>query len=407
MNDSKHKPAILWVVQENQVTNSMVAFFKLLKQGLPQINIIFMAPEKDKKDLKMMEDLNPVFFHATREISSRSLENFTKKRDLIYDAKFPDGLKVWKTLLADDLGEGLLANTDLHFKPLKNIKGIILQIPTPLGSSVSEEFIFYSWVKLARDNNTFIAGYELLPLNTRWTMLSTMVDGIIVNNELSYDLLSNPKNKIQGKIWLLPKNETKVFTPGYHTLWNNTLAFPYNFRFDNKIPRDKAIFFIPHNVAMNYEYRKLIEEIKIFEKKAHLMLCVGKDQVRGTHTHQEIVEVTNHKTLKHHFSYSFHYSENQWEIIAANAVLACSPCYSTQIAQSAGIPSYIIDEFADLNQSGSIKSENIEVTSNFKQLRSCIEKEINKHDKVTDIGRILYDITQNKFNKIKDSNSKS
>ncbi|MCD4722121.1 MAG: hypothetical protein K8S13_20000, partial [Desulfobacula sp.] len=256
MAANQTKPTILWVLQDNQVSPIIVDFLKLLKTGIDKIHIQLIAPERDEQILKMIQPLDPLTFKATRGNVPPSVENFQRKKDLIHDIEFSDGLEIWKALLLDDLGAGVMSEAALHLPRLSNIFGIILQIPTPLGSSTPEEVIFYEWVKLAHDNNIFIAGYELLPLYTRWTMIPSMLDGIITTNEQSFDYLSAKKQSIKGKVWKLPLYEGKVFSPGTSILWHNGIEVPYHYRAKHNIPKDKTILFIAHNVATSYEYRR-------------------------------------------------------------------------------------------------------------------------------------------------------
>lgn len=396
MTKTENKPTILWLLQDNQVSPIIVDFLKLLKAGIKNINVQFIAPAMDKEMLEMIKPLDPVTFQATRKNLPASVENYLKKRDLIKDLEFSEGLEVWKTLITDDLGGGVLTETGLHLPHLTNITGIILQIPTPLGSSTPEEIIFYEWVKLAHDKNVFIAGYELLPLYTRWTLIPSILDGIITTNELSYNYLANEKQDIKGKVWKLPLYEGKVFSPGTSSFWRNGLQSPYHYREKYKIPKDKTIVFLPHNVAMTYEYRRLIEEISEFADDIHLMFCYGKDQVRGTHSHKQVIETVSSKTLGLFHSYSFHDLSAPWEMVLADAVIATSLCYSTTVAGANGIPCIIMDDAIPATTDG-----NYTIVNSYEKLRESLSDIMNIHKRITDITEIIYQIATGKNPKIK------
>ena len=254
MNNMNHKPTVIWVLQNNQISPIILDFLRLLKKGLGKINVQFLVPKGDTEAVKLTRPLHSMTFNSSRRVSERSFENFSRKRDLIHDAQFPDGLKYWQTLILDDLGEGLIMETVLGLPPLTNVKGIIIQIPTPLGSATKEEFIFNAWIRIAHENKVFIAGYELLPLYTRWTMIPSMLDGIITTNELSYDFLSDPKQKINGKIWKLPLNEGKVFSPGTSVLWRNGLEAPYHYRIKHKIPIQNIVLYFQLSIALCHSH---------------------------------------------------------------------------------------------------------------------------------------------------------
>lgn len=395
MMTKKTKPTLLWVLQDNQVSPIIIDFLKLLKTGIGNINVQFIAPARDTELLEMIKSLDPLTFQASRKIIPTSAENFQKKRDLIPDIKFSGGLEIWKTLIMDDLGGGIITDTSLHLPHLSNITGVILQIPTPLGSSSPEEIIFYEWVKLAHDNNVFIAGYELLPLHTRWTLAPSMLDGIITTNEFSFDYLNSDKLDIKGKVWKLPRYEGKVFSPGTSILWRNGLQTPYHYRTKHNIPKDKTILFIPHNVAMSYEYRRLIEEIAVFAKDIHLMFCIGKDQVRGTHTHEQVIKTISGETLDKFQSYSFHDLSSPWEMIMADAVLATASCYSTIVAEANGIPCIVLDNMVPAKTYG-----NLTLVNSYAQVRDSLTAIMNVHKKTTDITDIIYEIATGKNQKI-------
>ena len=395
MNNMNHKPTVIWVLQNNQISPIILDFLKLLIKGLGKINVQILVQKGDTEAVKLTRPLHSMTFNSSRRVSERSFENFSRKRDLIHDAQFPDGLKYWQTLILDDLGEGLIMETVLGLPPLTNVKGIIIQIPTPLGSATKEEFIFNAWIRIAHENKVFIAGYELLPLYTRWTMIPSMLDGIITTNELSYDFLSDPKQKINGKIWKLPLNEGKVFSPGTSVLWRNGLEAPYHYRIKHKIPIQNIVLYIAHNVAMSYEYKRLLEEIKNFGDRIHLMFSIGKDQIRGTHNHEEIIRTISGNTLDEFCSYSFHDLNAPWEMIMADAVLACSSCYCTIVAEANGIRCIVMDETVPEIEKGYLKTVNA-----YSKLQDELIRLINTRTKTTDITNIIYDIVNSNVKKL-------
>ncbi len=395
MNELNPKPTIVWVIQDNQISPIILDYFKLLRKGLGKVNIEFLVPLNDDEALELTKPLDRKVFTALRNISKRSAENFNHKRNLIHDAQFPEGLKVWRTLILDDLGEGLIAETALELPKVEHVKGIIIQIPTPLGSSTKEEMVFNAWVRVAHQNNVPITGYEMLPLYSRWSMIPSMLDGIITNCELSFDYLSSVKLGIKGKIWKLPRYEGKVFTPGTSVLWRNGLKSPYHYRERYKIPSDKAIVYVAHNVAMSYEYRCLLEAIGDAAENIHIMFCIGKDQMRGTHSHEEIVKTTCHSVLDRFFSYSFHDLNAPWEMIGADAVLACSNCYSSTVAEANGIPCIILDEAVPPAQSGYLQ-----IVNNNAEFKVALADILSAKAKTTDITHIIFEMINNQIPKL-------
>ncbi len=396
MNQEDTKPTVLWILQNNQVTPIILEFLKILKKGLGKINLQFMVPGSNQDVLEMVQVLEPTTFQAALKKNENYYENFSRKRNLLHDTEFTDGLKVWRALVLDDFGGGFLSETKLQLPPLKNVKAIILQIPTPLGSLVEEEMIFIAWVHLAHNNNIPIAGYELLPLDTKWTLIPSILDGIITNRVRSYEYLSDEKQKIKGKIWKLPRNEGKSLRPGTSNLWQNGLQAPYHYRIELDIPKEKSILFIPHNVAMSYEYRRLLEEIEEFGDQLHLMFCIGKDQVRGTHSHEEIIKTISSKTLENFHSYSFHDINCPWEMVMADALLACSHCFSTTLAENNGIPCYVMDDSVPPGVSGYLT-----VTNQYSGIRKLIQHVIDAHNQTTDIVNIIYELISGNISKIK------
>lgn len=398
MTENDTKPTILWILQDNQVSPIIVDFLKLLKEGIGKINVQVLVPARDTKIHDIVKPLNPAMFEASRTMHPSAVENFERKRDQISEVKFTHGLEAWKALVMDDMGAGILADASLHLPHLTRVVGIILQIPTPLGSAAQEEIIFYEWVRLAQDNNIFVAGYELLPLYTRWTMLPAMLDGVITTNKLSYNYLSHPDRNIKGKVWRLPAHEGKVFSPGIGSLWHNGLEAPYRIRMEHNIPKEKTIIYITHNVATSYEYRRLLEEISSSGEHIHLMFSYGKDQTRGTHSHKQVISTISGKTLDKFYSHSFHDLSRPWEMVMADAVLSVSHCYSTMVAATNGIPSIIMDPTVPQTVEG-----NLTFVSTHEQLKEKIKAIVENHAGITDITNIIYQIATGTYPKLKNT----
>ena len=389
------KPRVLWILQKNQVTPLIIEFLKLIQSGMKQIDLTFMISRQDKKEMGMAKPLNPVPFTISKMDEGRTKENYFKKRAQIQNSTFDDGLKVWRVLLADDLGAGQVSRTSLNFETLTNVKGIILQIPTPLGSAIVEELTFYTWVKLARDNNVFVAGYELLPLDTRWTLLPSMVDGVITSNPSSHMTLTSDTADIKGKIWQLPRHEGKIFAPGPSPLWQNGLQSPYTIQMQHPIKPETLVLYVPHNVAMSNEYKRLIEALSPLGKHIHLMISIGKDQIRGTHTHEEIIKTLSRKELNKFSSYSFHDLNAPWEMVGAGAVVAAATCFATKMAEANGIPCCVMDEYVSPRKIGYL-----EIVNNYKHITAFVKSKIAEQLNITDMSHILYEIVLDRHPKI-------
>ncbi|MCP3872600.1 MAG: hypothetical protein GY699_05510, partial [Desulfobacteraceae bacterium] len=191
--------------------------------------------------------------------------------------------------MLDDLGSGNLFRAQIHHEIEPNTRAIVLQIPTPLGSSASEERVFYAWIYLAKQANIPVFGYELLPLDTRWTLAPSLLDGVITTTYDSYRHLTQSETELKNKIWLAPRYEGRFFSPGCPPFFRNGLGTAYQYQKEQKIDFDKTILYVPHNVAMTYEYKDLVSLLLPFCDKIHLMLCIGKDQIRGAYKHNEII----------------------------------------------------------------------------------------------------------------------
>lgn len=395
MKKATHKPVILWILQENQVTPHIIEFLKRMKSGISKIDILFAAPEQDRKALSAIAPLQPIFFNVSRIDHGNTNQNFNRKMDMIKDLEFSGGLDVWRALLLDDFGAGQIAETQIHMAPLTNVRGVILQIPTPLGSRTEEEYIFEAWVKWAHANGVFITGYELLPLYTRWKLLPSVLDGIMTINRLSFDYLSNTCEDVRGKVWQLPGYEANVFSIGAGNLWKRGLEVPYHYRMKYNIARGTTILYVPHNVAMTYEYKRLVQAIREYGDRIHLMFSIGTDQARGTHSHREIIETTCGDALKHFHSHSFHEISAPWEMVMADAVISCAHNYATMLGQSNGIPCIIKDETVPEAETAHLK-----IVSDDAGFAGLVNGILSDTLQVSDITSILYDIVNREHAKI-------
>ncbi len=387
------KPIIYWILQDNQITPFIVDFLKILKQRLQNvITVKYLIPSYSKDVLEAASDLDPVQFQMSSSVKPNSYEGFCKKRDLIKDHEFSEGLLVWQTLLLDDLGSGNLFQADIHLEEKENIHAIILQLPTPLGSASSEERIFYSWVFFAKQLKIPIFGYELLPLDTRWSLAPSLLDGVITTNHDSHRHLTRTETSMENTIWLLPRYEGRFFTPGCSPLWRNGLNTTYKNQAELKIDPGKTIIYLPHNVAMIYEYKNLISYLKRFKDKIHLMFSIGKDQTRGTHKHNEMIEIVSREDLKV-ISHSFHDLSAPWEMAMADCVAACASCYTTSIASNNNIPTIIYDPMISPN-----KRNAKETCNNISDFLNAINEVISAHKERTEIAEIFFQITKKKTN---------
>jgi len=214
-NKPTDKSGIYWIQQDNQITPFITDFLELLQHRVNSFTKInFLIPSHNSDTLKAAKKLNPIPFKMSSKIKPNSLGGFKLKKSLIGDHEFSDGLSFWRTLLLDDLGSGNLFRAQIHHEIESDTQAIILQIPTPLGSSASEERVFYAWVYLAKQAGIPVLGYELLPLDTRWTLAPSLLDGVITTSYDSYRHLTENKTDMKKKIWLAPRYEGRFFLPG-------------------------------------------------------------------------------------------------------------------------------------------------------------------------------------------------
>ncbi len=380
------KPVVYWILQNNQVTPHLIDFLNLIRQRVSEfLTLTFLVPETDLKIKEMAAKLSPVLFKISSHSKPNSYEGYCRKRDQLGDSGFSQGLTFRQALLLDDLGSGNLYQALVHPPKDIGVAGIVLQIPSPLGSSESEERIFYSWVHLAKINRAPIVGYELLPLAARWTLAPSLVDAIITTRKESHAYLSGPVADLPTRLWRLPAFEGKFFSPATHPIWRNGLGVRYQHQ---DVPMEKTILYIPHNVAMTYEYKNLLEILEPAAKKLHLMLSYGKDQIRGGYTHQQIIE-TVCKTQLSSFSYSFHDLSRPWEITMADAAVACSDCYITEVSSAMGIPAIIYDPMVPPAKVGYKTWVQLDT-----QLLKLVSHVIHTHAGDTELSRILIDMAR-------------
>ena len=380
------KPVVYWILQNNQVTPNLIDFLDFIRQRVSQfLTLTFLVPETDLKTKELASKLSPVLFKITSQSKPNSYDGYCRKREQLGDSGFSKGLTFRQALLLDDLGSGNLYQALVHPPKDTGVAGIVLQIPSPLGSSESEERIFYSWVHLAKINHAPIVGYELLPLAARWTLAPSLMDAIITTRKESYAYLSDPVADLSTRLWRLPAYEGKFFSPATHPIWRNGLGVRYQHQ---DIPMEKTILYIPHNVAMTYEYKNLLEILEPAAKSLHLMFAYGKDQVRGGYTHQQIIETVCEKELPS-FSYSFHDLSRPWEITMADAAVACSDCYIAEVSSVMGIPAIIYDPMVPAGKVGYktwIQRD--------EQLLTLVNQTVRTHAKDTELSRILIDMAR-------------
>nr|WP_319392045.1 hypothetical protein [uncultured Desulfobacter sp.] len=384
--EHRTKPVIYWVLQDNQTTSGLIDFFELIRTRVKKfLTLTFLVPETSTKTLKNAAKLEPVVFNVAYGKSQNSYEGYRIKKEQLGDHGFSDGLKFRQALLLDDLGGGNLLQTRLTLPNGKHIAGIIVQVPTPLGSSTQEEKIFYAWVHLAKKNNMPVIGYELLSLASRWTLAPSLMDGLITTQKASWDYLNSPDADLTTKIWRIPRFEGCFFSPATHPSWRATMGLRYQ---SHDIPQEKTILYIAHNVAMTYEYKNLLGLLTPMGKHLHLMFSYGKDQVRGAHTHQQTIETICRDELKY-FSFSFHDMNRSAEVTMADALVCCADCYSAEVSSGIGVPTIIYDPMVPENTQG----YKIWIQSPDGLIRQ-IRQIIDRHNEETELSRILIDITK-------------
>ena len=382
--EHRTKPVVYWVLQDNQTTSNLIDFFELIQTRVKKfLTLKFLVPETSTATRQKVSKLNPVVFGVAYGKSPNSYEGYCLKKEQLGDHGFSDGLKFRQALLLDDLGGGNLLQTRLNLPKEKNVAGIVVQIPTPLGSTTQEEKIFYAWVHVAKTNHIPVIGYELLSLASRWTLAPSLMDGLITTQKASWDYLNSPEADLDTKIWRIPRFEGCFFSPATHPSWRKGMGLRDR---SHDIPQRKTILYIAHNVAMTYEYKNLLAHLAPMGDNLHLMFSCGKDQVRGTHTHQQTIETLCRNELKN-FSFSFHDMNQPTQITMADALVCCADCYSAAASSAIGIPTIIYDTMVPETRQG----YKIWIQTP-KALTRQVQQIISRHKEETGLSYILIDI---------------
>ena len=399
------KKKIIWIIQSNQITPTIYDFLKTLHTRMEKLlDLSFMVPDSSSEIMGKIKDLKPVIFKTFNRTAVSSYQTYLAKQDNLNNSDlnktgFTEGLEFADILLLDDLGGGAIRQTIIEIENNNNTCGLIIQIPTPLGSSDIEEQTFHASILWARDNNIPIIGYELLPLDTRWTLAPSLLDGVITRYNESYDYLIKTLN--HKNIWLLPLYEASIFSSVATNFNTNGTKSSYHYKSTCSIPGHRTVLYIPHNVAMIYEYREMLKIIAPVADQLHLMFSIGKDQVRGAYTQKEVIETVYHDELKKLASFSFHNMNNPWEMLMADSLVACSACFQTMIAQEKNIPTIIFDPLLPPMETGFKKR-----VAQKKNLLDAVKKTIELKAKKSELGDILMLLTKIKENQSKSNKSK-
>ncbi len=381
------KEKAIWLIQSNQITPIIADFLQTLQKRMENyIDLVFMIPDTSSDILANIQNLNPISFKTTARAAVSSYQAYLSKRESLGDKTFAEGLSFADTLLLDDLGAGNVQETTLEIPLPPDTCGLILQIPTPLGSSETEERIFHSAILWARQNRIPAIGYELLPLDTRWTLAPSLPDGIITRHYESYAHLKKQLN--HKNIWVLPIYEASIFSSISTSFTLNGVKACYHYKNTFAIPSTRTILYLPHNVAMVYEYQEMIKMLQPLGESLHLMFSIGKDQSRGAYTHREMIETVYSKELKNFASHSFHDANSLWEMMMADAVVSCSACFSTEIAEK-DIPCIIFDPEVPPMIRGHKKRINTR-----EELQGSIKEEIKYHQYKIEFADILMLLTK-------------
>lgn len=380
---------VVWILQSNQVTPMIIKLLDIVKQRLKHmVTLEFMIPSTSTDIVEKTEALNPTVFDVKSRWSDRSYKAFLRKKHLIGDGTFAEGLPIAEPLLIDDLAGGVLHQTLIKIPDLAQVASIILQIPTPLGSYDSEERVFHAALLSARHHGVPTTGYELLPLDTRWTLAPSLVDGVITTRDTSHTHLKACLPETTRN-WLLPRFEASLFSPHASQYDLNGLKAAYHFLQTLGIPENRSIIYLPHNVAMHHEYRTLMAVLGTIGTSIHLMIGVGKDQVRGFYTQQETIEKVCAGELSKFASHSFHDINKVWEMAMADGVIACSSCFSTMIAETHHIPTLILDTALPGHRAGYL--QRVPDQASLLALATDI---INRHSRLTGLARVLMSLAE-------------
>lgn len=379
---------ILWLIQSNQVTPTIIDFLTLFKDRMKSmINIEFVVPDTSQDILERIKPLNPSVFKVKNRTAYKSHQGYIAKKNILGQSRFTSGLSVKDTLLLDDLSGGNVIQTTLDLEKPKNAIGILLQIPTPLGSSESEERVFHSAIMWARQFQIPSIGYELLPLDTRWTLAPSLPDGVITRYKETLAHMETVAG--HNHHWQIPWYEASLFSSISTNFNINGVKSAYHYKSQYKIPESRTVLYLPHNVAMIYEYQQLIRAMAQLGKKIHLMFATGKDQVRGAHSQEEMIRLVYKEELAQYASFSFHNSDSPWEMLVSDSLVSCSACYQTIVAQEKNIPSLIFDPFLPPFTHGFKTRVDTE-----KKLTSAVEAVIAQRKKTTELSTILMQIAR-------------
>ena len=332
---------IIWLVQSNQTTPIICGFLQALRTRMERhLDLEFWMPDNAAADLEKIKGLSPVVCKTRVRTASQSSQAFAAKKETLKNGTFSQGLNIADVLILDDLGGGNIQMTAIEDPPPENVAGLMLQIPSPMGSSEVEEKNFHAAILWARQHRIRVIGYELLPLDTQWTLAPSLPDGVITRYPESYAHLASQLR--HNNIWLLPTYEGAVFSSVATSFHLNGAKASYDHRNRHNIHGSRTVLFIPHNVAMIYDYKALLEILSPQGKTLHLMFCVGRDQVRGGYSHEQMIKTVCEKELEKFASFSFHDVNNTWETMMADALVACSSCMSTMVAEKE-LPCIIYD----------------------------------------------------------------
>jgi len=384
---SKTTPKIYWILQNNQVTPGFVQFLKLTKQRMKEVSTEVKIPADDKDALKLSKDLNPTTFQVLAYRKEGSVEDLIRKRDAIGEAEYSEGLFLWRVLLADHLGGSILFKTSLQVPPDPQVRCVIIQIPSPLWSHNAEEYIYHAWTLWARERGIPVIGYEFMPLDIRWTLAPSLLDGVITTSERSHAHLTTRCGEMCSKIWRLPRYEACSFSPANPLFWRRDLGIAYKYRALYKIPKERTILYIPHNVMLVYEYQAIMKKLTEIGDRLHIMVATGKSMSRGSHTHVQIIKKVCQKELEHFASYSFHDLSAVWDITMADGLVAAGAGYNTCASSALGIPTIIYDDVVPAGTNGYQKTVN-----SLSDLMVEIERIVEYHGKVTELGDIISEV---------------
>ncbi len=332
---------MVWMLQANQTTQPIVNYLKLLKTRIEDhLNLVFWVPDASASQIDKLDALDPIVIETRVKSATLSLSAYQAKREALNPDRFSHGLLISDALLLDDLGGGSTQIMALRTPSPKDIHGLVVQIPSPLGSSEVEEKCYHAAILWARQHHIPSIGYELLPLDIKWSLAATMPNGIITRYPESHMHLKTtlPHNHI----WQIPTYESAIFSPVSTQFHIQGVTAAYHYKNTYNIPTDRTILYIPHNIAMVYEYKTLISILSRVGKKLHLMFGTGDDQVRGGYTHTQTIEMVYEKELEQFASYAFHDMNLFWEMMAADAVVSCSSDLAVLVAEKE-LPCIIFD----------------------------------------------------------------